>query len=107
MERGNRKVRSGVVISNKMDKTVVVEVKRVFRHPVYQKVVRVFKRLKAHDAENQCAVGDEVEIIETRPISKDKCFRVVKILGKGKASHYERPKKKEKVEQGDTTTDQA
>jgi len=107
VERGNRKTRSGVVISNKMDKTVVVEIKRVFRHPMYQKVVSVFKRLKAHDEENKCAIGDEVEIMETRPLSRDKHFRVVKILGKGKASNYERPKKKAKVEESDTTTDQA
>jgi small subunit ribosomal protein S17 len=61
-----------------MQKTVVVEIERVFRHPFYQKVVRVAKKFKAHDELGQCKVGDRVEIMETRPLSKDKCWRVVR-----------------------------
>lgn len=82
MQTGKRKTRLGVVVSDKMDKTVVVEVERVFRHPLYQKVIRRHNRLKAHDEGNNCKTGDRVEIMETRPISKDKCFRVVRVIEK-------------------------
>jgi small subunit ribosomal protein S17 len=75
-----RKVRTGVVISNKMDKTVVVEVSRTVVHPVYKKFVRRRKRFMAHDEENRCRVGDEVMIVETRPLSRHKNWRVRKIL---------------------------
>jgi small subunit ribosomal protein S17 len=75
-----RKVRTGVVISNKMDKTVVVEVSRTVVHPVYKKFVRRRKRFMAHDEENRCRVGDEVIIVETRPLSRHKNWRVRKIL---------------------------
>ncbi len=75
-----RKVRTGVVISNKMDKTVVVEVSRTVIHPVYKKFVRRRKRFMAHDEENRCRVGDEVMIVETRPLSRHKNWRVRKIL---------------------------
>ncbi|HVN67942.1 MAG TPA: 30S ribosomal protein S17 [Candidatus Sulfotelmatobacter sp.] len=85
MERGKPKVREGVVISNKMDKTVVVRIERVFRHPLYQKVIKMASKFKAHDADNTCGVGDRVEIMETRPISKDKRWRVVKTLVKSPA----------------------
>lgn len=78
MDRGKAKLREGVVVSNKMQKTVVVEIERVFRHPFYQKVVRATKKFKAHDELGQCKVGDRVEIMETRPLSKDKCWRVVR-----------------------------
>jgi len=106
-QRSKRKIKTGVVVSDKMNKTVVVDVERVFRHPFYHKVVRVSKRFKAHDEENKCVVGDKVEIMETKPISRDKCWRVVQILGKGKTVAYERPKKKEKeLEENDTTTEQ-
>ena len=84
MERNKRKSKTGVVVSSKMNKTAVVEVERVFRHPFYVKVVRSTKKFKAHDEKNECKVGDLVEIMETRRLSKDKCFRIVKILGKGK-----------------------
>jgi len=94
VERGKRKSRTGVVVSNKMDKTAVVVVERTFRHPFYQKVVRASKKLKAHDEKNECVIGDLVEIAETRPLSRDKCWRVVKVLGKGKVSTRELPKKK-------------
>lgn len=77
MKRGKAKVREGIVVSNKMAKTVVVKVERVYRHPLYQKVMRVADKYKAHDENNQCKVGDKVMIMETRPLSKDKCWRVI------------------------------
>ena len=77
MSRENVKVRQGVVVSDKMSKTVVVLVERVFRHPLYQKVIRSSKKYKAHDEQNQYKVGDRVEIAEVRPLSKDKRWRVV------------------------------
>lgn len=81
MERGKAKVREGIVVSNKMKKTVVVKVERVFRHPLYQKVVHTAKKFKAHDELGQCQVGDRVEIMETRPLSKEKRWRVVRRIG--------------------------
>ena len=84
MERNDRKTREGVVVSNKMDKTVVVSVTEKFKHPLYKKTVSRCKRFKAHDEKNECGVGDIVEIVETRPISKDKCWRVNKIVEKAK-----------------------
>ncbi len=75
-----RKRLIGQIVSNKMDKTVVVLVQRTRRHPLYGKVIRVSKRYKAHDAENTCAVGDEVRIVESRPYSKDTHFCVEQIL---------------------------
>ena len=78
----NRKVLIGTVVSDKMDKTVVVQVKRLFIHPRYKKYVRRNARYKAHDATNQCGVGDKVQIIESRPLSKDKHWRVSKIIEK-------------------------
>lgn len=78
--RGQRKKRSGTVVSDKMDKTVVVEVKRTVMEPVYKKVIQRRKRYKAHDEENQYKVGDKVIIMETRPISKDKRWRVLSPL---------------------------
>lgn len=79
-----RKVRVGRVVSNKMDKTVVVRVERTFRHPLYDKVIKHAKHFKAHDQKNECQIGDKVEIVETRPLSKDKRWRVTKILEKAK-----------------------
>ena len=73
----------GSVISNKMDKTVVVAVERFVRHPLYQKVLRRVTKLKAHDEGNVCKIGDRVRMIETRPISKEKRWRVVQIMGHG------------------------
>ena len=95
MERGKRKIRTGVVVSSKMDKTAVIEVERTYRHSFYGKVVRASKKFKAHDEKNECVVGDLVEIMETRPISRDKRWRIVRILGKGKLRTHELPKKKE------------
>jgi small subunit ribosomal protein S17 len=75
----------GEVVSDKMDKTVVVAVSRVTRHPFYHKVMRRVTKLKAHDEKNECKVGDRVRLIETRPISKDKHWRVVQIVERGRA----------------------
>lgn len=79
-ERSVRKVRVGKVVSNKMDKTVVVTVERQVPHALYSKPMAVNKRFKAHDENNECQIGDTVKIVETRPLSKDKCWRVVEIL---------------------------
>jgi small subunit ribosomal protein S17 len=77
---GKRKVRIGTVISDKMDKTVVVQVETLVRHPLYKKVIRRRAKFKAHDEENKCRVGDVVKIMETRPLSKEKRWRVVEIV---------------------------
>ena len=79
-ERNVRKVRVGKVVSDKMDKTVVVAVERKVPHALYNKPMVSTKRFKAHDENNECQIGDTVKIVETRPLSKDKCWRVVKIL---------------------------
>ena len=80
----NRKVRTGIVVSDKMDKTVVVQTETFKKHPIYHKRFRVSRKFKAHDENNECMVGAKVKIMETRPLSKDKRFRVVEILEKGK-----------------------
>ena len=77
------RILQGVVVSDKMDKTVVVNVARRKQHPLYRKVINRSKRFKAHDAANECSVGDLVRILETRPISKDKRWRVIEILQRG------------------------
>ncbi len=82
MNETRRKVRTGVVVSNKMDKTVVVQVERRYRHPIYGKVVRKTPRFYAHDAKNECQEGDLVKIMECRPLSKLKRWRVVEIVKK-------------------------
>ena len=84
MERNLRKTRVGVVVSDKMDKTVVVAIKDNVKHPLYKKIVKNTVKFKAHDEENICGVGDRVLIMETRPISKDKRWRVVEIIEKAK-----------------------
>ena len=81
-KRGLRKVRVGVVLSNKMDKSVVVEISRKVKHPIYHKFIARRTRLMAHDAANVCRIGDRVEIMETRPLSKHKQWRLVKVLEK-------------------------
>ncbi len=83
-ERNLRKTRVGLVTSDKMDKTVVVAVEELVTHPLYKKTVRRTSKLKAHDEENACGVGDRVRVMETRPISKDKHWRVVEIVEKAK-----------------------
>lgn len=80
MERKDRKSRIGVVVSDAMDKTVVVQVERQVKHPIYGKAVRRSKKFKAHDEKNQCKNGSTVRIVETRPLSKTKRWRVVEIL---------------------------
>ncbi|MDK2564918.1 30S ribosomal protein S17 [Romboutsia sedimentorum] len=84
MERGRRKVRIGRVVSDKMDKTIVVAVEDFVRHPLYNKQIKRTKKLKAHDEQNICTTGDKVKIMETRPLSKDKRFRLVEVVEKVK-----------------------
>ena len=83
-ERNVRKVRVGKVVSDKMNKTVVVAVERKVPHALYNKPMVSTKRFKAHDENNECQIGDTVKIVETRPLSKDKCWRVVEILDRQK-----------------------
>ena len=83
-ERGLRKTRIGVVVSDKMDKTCVIQIKTRVRHPLYGKIMNRTTRLKAHDEENACGVGDRVMVMETRPLSATKRWRVVEILEKAK-----------------------
>jgi len=79
-----RKTRVGLVVSDKMDKTVVVVVERVVAHSLYGRRMKVTKRLKAHDEDNSCRVGDQVRLVETRPLSRDKRWRVAEIIAKAK-----------------------
>lgn len=83
-ERGRRKVRQGVVSSNKMDKTIVVEIQTLKKHPIYGRYVRQTSKFKAHDENNECGIGDTVEIMECRPLSKEKCWRLVRIIERAK-----------------------
>lgn len=83
-ERSMRKTAVGRVVSNKMDKTVVVAIQDSVKHPMYGKIIKRTVKRKAHDEENQCGVGDRVRIMETRPISKDKRWRLVEIIEKAK-----------------------
>lgn len=84
MERNLRKTKIGIVSSDKMDKTVVVTIKDRVKHPLYNKIVNETVKYKAHDENNECGVGDKVQIMETRKLSKDKNWRVVKIIEKAK-----------------------
>ena len=84
MERNLRKEIVGIVVSDKMDKTVVVAIKDKAKHPLYKKTINKTKKLKAHDENNACGIGDRVVIEETRHLSKDKCWRVVEIVEKAK-----------------------
>ncbi|ABB30877.1 30S ribosomal protein S17 [Geobacter metallireducens RCH3] len=79
-QRGNRKTQVGIVVSDKMDKTVVVQVSHLVKHPVYNKYIKRSVKYKAHDEENSCKSGDRVQIVETRPLSKDKRWRVRQII---------------------------
>ena len=83
-ERNLRKTRVGTVVSDKMDKTVVVAIEDSKRHPLYKKIIRNTVRIKAHDEKNECGIGDRVQVMETRPLSKDKRWRVVNIIEKAK-----------------------
>nr|WP_318703321.1 30S ribosomal protein S17 [uncultured Acetatifactor sp.] len=84
MERNLRKTRIGKVTSNKMDKTIVVAIEERVTHPLYKKVVKRTYKLKAHDEKNECSIGDTVKVMETRPLSKDKRWRLVEIVEKVK-----------------------
>ena len=84
MERNLRKTRTGKVVSNKMDKTIVVAVVDNVKHPLYGQIVKRTYKLKAHDENNECNIGDRVKVMETRPLSKDKRWRLVEIIEKAK-----------------------
>ena len=84
MERNLRKERVGLVVSNKMEKSIVVQIERKVKHPKYGKFVRKTTKLVAHDEQNECGIGDTVKVMETRPISKNKCWRLVEIIEKAK-----------------------
>ncbi|MBR1758666.1 MAG: 30S ribosomal protein S17 [Lachnospiraceae bacterium] len=84
MERNLRKTRVGLVVSNKMDKTIVVAVVDNVKHPLYNKIVKRTYKLKAHDENNECNIGDRVRVMETRPLSKDKRWRLVEIIERAK-----------------------
>jgi len=83
-ERGNRKARVGIVVSNSMDKTAVVAIETLLRHPLYGKRMKRTKRFKAHDEHNEAQVGDRVRMVETRPLSKDKRWRIAEIIEKAR-----------------------
>ena len=84
MERNLRKTRTGKVVSNKMDKTIVVAIENHVKHPLYGKIVKRTYKLKAHDEKNECNIGDTVKVMETRPLSKDKRWRLVEIIEKAR-----------------------
>ena len=84
MERNLRKTRTGKVVSDKMDKTIVVAIENHVKHPLYGKIVKRTYKLKAHDEKNECTIGDTVKVMETRPLSKDKRWRLVEIIEKAK-----------------------
>ena len=84
MERNLRKTRVGKVVSNKMDKTIVVAIEDHVKHPLYKKIVNKTYKLKAHDENNECNIGDKVKVMETRPLSKDKRWRLVEVMEKVK-----------------------
>jgi len=84
LDRNNRKTRIGKVVSDKMDKTIVVAIETLIRHPLYGKSIKRTTKFKAHDEKNECQIGDRVKIMETRPISKDKRWRLVEIVEKAK-----------------------
>ena len=84
MDRNNRKTRTGKVVSDKMDKTIVVAIETLVRHPLYGKIMKRTTKFKAHDENNECKMGDKVKIMETRPLSKDKRWRLVEIIEKAK-----------------------
>ncbi len=83
-QRGMRKERVGVVVSDKMDKTIVVEIRTRVKHPLYGKIMNRTTKLKAHDENNECGIGDTVRVMETRPLSKEKHWRLVEIIEKAK-----------------------
>ena len=84
MERNNRRTEIGLVVSDKMDKTIVVEVSTLVKHPIYKKYIKKSKKIKAHDEQNVANVGDKVLVMETRPLSKDKRYRLVEVIEQAK-----------------------
>lgn len=84
LERNNRKARVGVVVSDKMEKTIVVAIRDKAKHPLYKKTINTTKKVKAHDENNEAGIGDTVEVMETRHVSKDKCWRLTRIIEKAK-----------------------
>ena len=84
MERNNRKVREGIVVSDKMDKSIVIKVERKMKHPIYGKFLKRSTKFMAHDEKNECGIGDRVRIMETRPLSKNKCWRLIESVEKAK-----------------------
>ena len=82
MAEQKRKIKTGVVVSDKMQKTIVVRVERLTRHPLYKKIIRRFKKFKAHDEKNSAKTGDTVKIVESRPLSKDKRWRLLEVINK-------------------------
>jgi len=84
VDRNLRKTRTGKVVSDKMDKTIVVAVEDHVKHPLYKKIIKRTYKLKAHDEKNECLIGDVVKVMETRPLSKDKRWRLVEIIGRAK-----------------------
>ncbi len=84
MDRNLRKTRTGIVVSDKMDKTIVVAIKDNVKHPLYGKIVKRTYKLKAHDENNECSIGDTVRVMETRPLSRDKRWRLVEIIEKAR-----------------------
>ena len=84
MERNLRKERTGVIVSNKMDKSIIVQVTRNVKHPIYGKYVKKSSKFIAHDENNDCNIGDTVRIMETRPLSKNKCWRLIEIVERAK-----------------------
>jgi small subunit ribosomal protein S17 len=83
-DSGHRKVRMGTVVSNKMDKTVTILIERLVEHPLYHRVVKRSKKIFVHDENNNCQIGDKVKVVETRPLSKNKRWRVIEIIEKAK-----------------------
>ena len=83
-KRGLRKTKTGKVVSDKMDKTIVIIIETSVKHPLYKKIIKRTLRLKVHDENNECVIGDKVKVIETRPLSKDKRWRLVEIVEKAK-----------------------
>lgn len=84
-QRGNRKLRTGTVTSNRMDKTVAVEIARAYQHPLYKKIVRRSTKVLAHDEQNECRVGDLVQVVEVRPLSRRKRWRVRQVVSKAES----------------------
>lgn len=92
MEKPSKKIKEGIVVSDKMQKTIVVQVERKVKHPLYQKIIKLTKKFKAHDEGEICSIGDKVRIMETRPLSSDKRWVVMEVLGKRKEQIEEEDK---------------